>query len=258
MFKNWYGRANGKPRAAVQQLLWLIGLIVAWELVARLKLVNPLLLPSASAVAVRMAVGLWEGTLALQLLQSIGLVLAGLVISSLIGFFLSCLDYFLPVSRPLIKLLNAMFHPLPGVAILPLVLALAGLGLKSVFIVIVHAIVWSSYLSISTGFRSVGQDYVDAALNVGANWWQLVWHILLPISSQQIVTGLKIGWSRGWRALISAEMIFSAIGALGGIGWYLFERRAFMDVTGLYAGICLVILTGVVMENGLFGRWSET
>ncbi len=254
MLKNWYGKDNAANRSVGRQLIWLAIIIAIWELAARLKLVNPLILPSASAVLVRMVTGLWEGTLALQLLQSIGLVLAGLVVGSLIGFMLACLDYFLPFTRPLITLLNAMFHPLPGVAILPLVLAIAGLGLKSVFIVILHAVVWSTYLNLSTGFRSVDPDYIDAALNVGVNSWQLVWHILLPVSGHHVVTGLKIGWSRGWRALISAEMVFSAIGALGGIGWYLFERRAFMDTTGLYAGICLVILTGVLMENILFNR----
>lgn len=254
---NWYGKDNTKTGTFGRQLIWLALLIALWELLSRLEWVNPLILPSASAVAVRMISDLWEGTLALQLLQSIGLVLIGLAVGSLIGFILACLDYFLPFTRPLISLLSAMLHPLPGVAILPLVLAIAGLGLKSVFIVILHAIVWSSFLNISTGFRSVDPDYIDAALNVGVNRWELVWHILLPLSSQQIISGLKIGWSRGWRALISAEMVFSAIGALGGIGWYLFERRAFMDMTGLYAGICLIILTGVLIENTLFNRFDR-
>lgn len=30
-----------------------------------------------------------------------------------------------------------------------------------------------------------------------------------------------------------------------------------MDMTGLYAGICLIILTGVLIENTLFNRFDR-
>lgn len=252
----WMERLIQSRSPLFGQLAWLAGLAAAWEAAARLRLVNPLLLPPVSQVAVRMIQGLWEGTLALQLFQSIALVLAGLVIGSLIGFLMACLEFFVPTSRTLLTLLTAMLHPLPGIAILPVVLAVAGLGLKSVFVIILHAVVWSSFLSLKTGFHSVERNLVDEARVMGAGNWHVTWHVLLPVSRPQVMASLRIGWSRGWRALISAEMVFSAIGSLGGIGWYLFERRSFMDMTGLYAGICLVILTGVFMEQVLFRIWT--
>lgn len=253
----WKATDRQKNEALRWQMIWLAGLALIWEAASRLHLVNPLILPAASDVFLRMLQGIREGTLALQLLQSIALVLAGLAVGSLIGFLMACLEYFMPFSRPLLSLLTAMLHPLPGIAILPIVLAIAGLGLKSVYLVILHSVIWSFFLSMKTGFHSVDSDVIDAALVMGAGKWQLVRHILLPVSQFQVMTGFRIGWSRGWRALISAEMVFSAIGRLGGIGWYLFERRSFMDITGLYAGICLVIITGVLMENVLFRKWSS-
>jgi NitT/TauT family transport system permease protein len=65
---------------------------------------------------------------------------------------------------------------------------------------------------------------------------------------------LKIGWSRGFRALISAEMIIGAISSIGGIGWYMYERRSFMDTTGMYAGIFLVVIVGILIEEVLFNH----
>lgn len=241
--------------AAGTQLLWLVGLLILWEAVSRLGWVNPLILPPVSAVLLHLARGLLDGTLVLQWLQSIGLVLGGLLLGGFAALLMACLDFFFPRTRPVLSLFSSMLHPLPGVALLPLILAVAGIGARAVFLVILHAVVWSAYLGMSTGFQQVDPHLVDVAENMGANRRQLIWHVLLPVTAPHIGAAMRIGWSRGWRALIGAEMIFSAIGTLGGIGWYLFERRAFMDITGLYAGIVLVIATGVVMEQVVFRRW---
>ncbi len=237
--------------------VWLLVFLAIWELIARLNLVNPLLLPRLSNVLIRLAEGLMEGTLLWQWLQSIGLVLAGLAAGTLIGLLLSTLDYFSPTLRTPIELLSAILHPLPGVAILPIVLLIAGLGTPAVMLVIIHATVWSAYLSFQAGFRAVPQAYIDIADNLGAGPFSVFYNVLLPLSENQLISGLKIGWSRGWRALISAEMIFSSIGNLGGIGWYLFERRAFMDIEGVYSAILLMILTGYSVENLLFKGFSQ-
>ncbi|MDD2534142.1 MAG: ABC transporter permease subunit [Eubacteriales bacterium] len=256
MNKNWSSQSNHQPPKTWHQISWLIALIAFWQLIATVKLVNPLILPAFSNVLIRLISGLIEGTLALQLLQSIALVLLGLLVGNLMGLILAASDYFLPHLRPLITLLNAILHPLPGVALLPIVLLIAGLGTPAVLLIIIHATLWSSYLSYLSGFRSVTQEHLDIASNLGAGRLQVLWHVLLPLSKSQLLTGLQIGWSRGWRALVSAEMIFSAIGNLGGIGWYLFERRAFMDIEGVYAGIILIILTGFAMETLVFKKWQ--
>ncbi len=62
-------------------------------------------------------------------------------------------------------------------------------------------------------------------------------------------TGVHIGWARGWRGLISAEMIFGSISQIGGLGWYMYQRRAFMDTAGMYAGIIFVMLIGLIVEG---------
>ena len=76
--------------------------------------------------------------------------------------------------------------------------------------------------------------------------------IRLRASLGYLISGLRIGWARGWRAFISAEMVFGAVGAKGGIGWYILTQRTFMNTAGLFAGIILVIFIGMLVEDGLF------
>ena len=52
-------------------------------------------------------------------------------------------------------------------------------------------------------------------------------------------------------------MVFGAIGSMGGLGWYIFKRRAMMDTAGLFAGILVVAAVGMAMEGLLFERLEK-
>lgn len=238
----------------IQKAFWLLLIIGAWEATARFGGINPLLFPAFSVVAGSLMTGLLKGTLLVQLIQSLTVITAGLATGLVLAIVMAYLDYFSDISQSLLELLASALHPLPGIALLPVVVLWAGVGLKAVFVIIVHAVVWSLFLNIKMGFRQVEQSLVEVAKNYGATDFQLFRHVLMPCSVHALLTGLQVGWSRGWRALISAEMVFGAISSLGGIGWYIYERRAFMDTPGIYAGILLIVLVGVLVEQVLFGK----
>ena len=240
------------------KVFWILVLSAAWEILPLTGRISPLELPRFSSVVRTLVEGLLSGTLILQLGQSLLLIGSGLVVGCFIGLFFSYLGYFHPWMNGLMDVLVAVFHPLPGMALLPVIVLWFGVGFDAVFMVILHAVLWSFYLNMRLGYDLIHKSLIEAARNNGASNWQLYRHVLLPGSVDALYTGLKIGWSRGFRALISAEMIFGAISALGGIGWYMFERRAFGDTEGTYAGILLVAVVGIIAEQLVFGKKVPT
>ena len=82
----------------------------------------------------------------------------------------------------------------------------------------------------------------------------MITQILLPAAFSQALAGLRVGWARAWRALIGAEMVFGAIGATGGLGWFIFKQRAMMNTPALFAGIVLVAGLGMAVEGLVFDR----
>ncbi|VDN49094.1 ABC transporter permease [Petrocella atlantisensis] len=235
--------------------LWVIIGLVLWEVIVRLQWVNPLLMPSLTKIIKKLLGEIIHGSLLLQAFQSVMLIFLALLLGLVIALIMAYLDYFSEIYRSLFEWLASALNPLPGVALLPIVIMWTGVGLKAVFAIIMHGVVWSLYLNIKTGFNEVDDAYIEVAKNHGASHWQMFHYVLLPNSIQATITGLRIGWSRGWRALISAEMIFGAISTIGGIGWYLYERRSFMDSAGMYAGVVLVVLIGLLVEQFIFDRW---
>ncbi|WBW98862.1 ABC transporter permease [Oceanirhabdus sp. W0125-5] len=230
----------------------LLSILIIWQLSSSLKLVNPLSLPSLIEVISALITGLTKGELLMQLFNSIGLILIGLLIGSLITLVMGYLGYFYSFFYENFKMFSAIFHPLPGVALLPIVITWVGIGEKAVLIVILHAVLWPMYINLNLGFNDIDNSLIEAAYNNGATNWQLFIYVLLPGAISSIIAGFRIAWSRAWRALISAEMIFGAIGSIGGIGWFLYEKRAFMDTKGMFAGILLVMVIGILVEQVIF------
>ncbi len=142
------------------------------------------------------------------------------------------------------KALTSIAHPLPGIALLPLVILFFGTGTASILMIVIHAVLWPMVINFNAGFSSVKQTYIDLGRNYEYGRMGIIRHILIPSSWVYVVAGLRIAWARSWRAVISAEMVFGVIGAYGGLGWYIFNKRVFMDTPGMYAGLLVLIIIG--------------
>lgn len=231
---------------------WCLMLLLVWELWVKIFHISPMLFPSVEEVASTLWSDLFHGNLLAQTLSSLWLIGAGLAAASLLALTLCLLSVASPVFKSLTDTLTAMAHPLPGLALLPLIIMWFGTGTRAVGAIIIHSALWPMVLNLTAGFSSVPQIYMDAGRNLSMSPAAITLEIRLRASMGYLLSGVKIGWARAWRALISAEMVFGAVGAKGGIGWYLLNQRTFMDTAGLFAGILLVVLIGIFVEDVLF------
>jgi NitT/TauT family transport system permease protein len=145
-----------------------------------------------------------------------------------------------------------MFNPLPAIALLPLALMWFGLGTTSLLFVLVHSVMWPLALNTFAGFQSVPQTLRMAGQNYGLRGLRFVWQILIPAALPSIVSGLKVGWAFAWRTLIAAEMVFGASSGQGGLGWYVFQHRNELETAQVFAGLVMVVILGLVVENLVF------
>jgi NitT/TauT family transport system permease protein len=240
--------------------------LLVWQLVSRYTAVSPILMPPLEAVAGALFRDLFHGTLFSQLLFSIFLVASGTLIGALFSAALAALVSLGRDARKSVRLLTTVLHPLPGIALLPLVVLWAGTGTPAVLLVMVHSALWPIYLSLQSGIDEIPLRYREMSRNWEMSRGENMLHVVLPAVFPSFLTGVRTGWARSWRALIAAEMVFGAAGFFGGIGWYIFERRVYMDTAGLYAGLALVMAAGVLFDALLFGslerftdrRWGRT
>lgn len=239
-------------KKSVQCGLWIAVLLLVWELSVRITKVSPLLFPSVGKVLHTLVEDLFHGKLLWQTMVSVGILALALLISLVGAFLLAWLSRAGVLAESFVNTLTVVAHPLPGLALLPLIIMWFGTGTGAVLAIVVHSVIWPLLLNIMTGFSEVPEIYTDTGKNLSMSRRAILFEIMLPASAGYIVSGIKIGWARGWRAFISAEMVFGSVGGNGGIGWYIFNQRNFMDTAGLFAGIIVVILIGIFVENVLF------
>ena len=73
---------------------------------------------------------------------------------------------------------------------------------------VIHAVVWPMSRSIIDGFNAVPELYLEVGRNIGLSPVKLIFGVFLPAALPRIFSGIKVGWARAWRGLISAEMMF--------------------------------------------------
>ena len=230
----------------------LLALLAAlWEALGRWQ-DNSLLLPTFLQTAHALADGLLSGELPGHVAVSLAVLLQGYGVGIALAFALTSLAVSSRMGRDLLETLTSMFNPLPAIALLPLALLWFGLGRGSLVFVIVHSVLWPLALNTYAGFRGVPETLRMAGRNYGLGGLCLVLQVLVPAALPAILSGLKIGWAFAWRTLIAAELVFGATSGKGGLGWYIFQNRNELYTDKVFAGLAMVILIGLLVENAVF------
>ena len=193
-----------------------------------------------------------SGELLKAIFFSLALIIGSFIPSLILAFLLAWLAFRFPGFDPWAEKLSALVHPLPGIALLPLLILWTGLGIHIIVLIVIHSVLWPFYINIRSGFRQVPRTWLAVADNNRLSDRERFFSVLIPASFPQIFAGIKIGWARAWRAVISAEMIFGTIGNSGGLGWFIYNKRIFMDTPGMYGGVIILMIIGLVVENLLF------
>lgn len=235
----------------LRKLTILLVLLVLWELAARWQ-DNDLMLPGFLQTLRAFSQDMASGELPAKVVISLGTLLKGYAIGSVLALGLSALAVSTRFGRDLLNILTSMFNPLPAIALLPLALLWFGLGEKSLVFVLIHSVMWPMALNTYAGFLGVSDTLRMAGRNYGLRGGRYVAHILIPAALPSILSGLKIGWAFAWRTLIAAELVFGASSGQGGLGWYIFQNRNELYTDRVFAGLATVIVIGLLVEGLIF------
>lgn len=238
-------------QAWLRKSLIVLALAGLWQL-AGLWTDNDLLLPTFTQTSVAFWQGLTSGELFVRAAATLSVLVKGYLLGIVLAFVLTSLAVSSQLGRDLLSTLTAMLNPLPAIALLPLALLWFGLGEKSLIFVLVHSVLWPLALSTYTGFLAVPETLRMAGRNYGLRGIRYIVLILVPAALPSILAGLRLSWAFAWRTLIAAELVFGTSSGQGGLGWYIFQNRNELYTDRVFAGLALVIILGLLVENLLF------
>jgi len=241
-----------KYKTQIAQVVFVIVCLVAWQIYATQR--DIMGFPTLNAIMEKMIDGFTNPQR--QILSYLGhsliAIVKGLGIGAVFAIVFSGLSVVSSTFNAIYNLIVSIFDLLPGVALLPILMITVGANDTSILILVVHSVIWPMSRNIIDGFKTTPRMYIEAGKNMGLGTLGLVTGVYIPASFASMLSGIKVGWARAWRGLISAEMIFGAAQSAG-IGVYINNARTvWIDYPSVYAAIILIIIVGVIVEYCVF------
>ncbi len=219
----------------------IVGLLLAWELVARLGLVDPIFLSSPSAVLRAGARLFAEGDIWADLRVSGTEFLLGYALAALVGIPLGLatgwwrrLSF---VFGPFIDTLNAV----PRLTLLPLLIIWFGIGIWSKVVVVFLGAVIPILISTHSGVQTNETRFLKVARSFGASEIKILSSIILPGTVPFIFTGLKYGVGRALLGVVVGELY----AATAGVGYMIGAAGNTFQTDVVFFGILTFTLAGL-------------
>ncbi|WP_406253495.1 ABC transporter permease [Streptomyces atratus] len=208
-------------------------------------------LPAPAEVADDLGAAWRAGTLLPALGHSLARCLFGFMASAVIGTLLGLLLARIGPLRTTVGPVLGALQSLPAAALVPVAVIALGESESAVYAVVLLGAVPSIAVGILSAVRQIPPQLLRAARTMGATGRATATHILLPAALPGCVVALKQGWTFGWRALMTAELITST--QLPGIGRMLDEGRNQHDFSLVLAAVVLILALGTAIDVGVFG-----
>jgi taurine transport system permease protein len=242
----------GEGPTVALSTLCVAALLLLWWTSSHFGWAPPLFLPSPDAVWHAFA-DAWNGRIQGGLPLSEHLMWSAIRVFG--AFALACvtavpIGVLMGVSRVARGLLDPpieFYRPLPPLAYLPLVVIWFGIDETAKLIVIWLACFAPIAMAARAGVRSATVEQINAAWSLGANFRQVVLHVVLPAALPEILTGLRIAIGFGWTTLVAAEMV----AATAGLGQMVLNASSFLRTDVVVMGIVLIGAIAWLFDLGM-------
>jgi NitT/TauT family transport system permease protein len=210
-------------------------LALAWELVARLRLVSSAALPPLSKVVVAWIDLLESGDLVTAAAASLLRGGAGLVLAVAIGAALGIVMAWWRPANALLSPLVEMFYPMPKSALIPVTAIWLGFGDGSKILLIFLGCMLPVTLGAFNGARSSDRVLVWSARSMGASRLRMLWDVVVPSAMPELLNGIRTALALAFILLVSSELIV----ARQGLGYLI----GYLGADGNYEAMFAVVLT---------------
>jgi sulfonate transport system permease protein len=245
---------------------WLTGailpavLLVLWEVLARVGVLPPNLLPPPSKVLAT----IWELARTGELWGHIGITLWRVALGFVLGGALATVfGAATGYSRRLFHLLDPLLQGvrnIPSLAWVPLFILWMGIYETSKVVLIAVGVFFPVYLNLMNGIQGVDRKLVEVGRVYRLSGWQLVRRVFLPATLPAYFVGLRSGLGLGWMFVVAAEIM----GANKGLGFLLVDGQMTGRPHTILASILLFAVLGQLTDAALAGlsrrllRWQDT
>ncbi|WP_007515270.1 ABC transporter permease [Pseudofrankia saprophytica] len=234
-----------------------------WWLVAALKIWDPVFVPAPSAVWHQLirtstthdGVRGYNGHFLYEhLLISLRRILLGSALGVVIGVPFGLLVGGVRVARWALEPWLTFLRQLPPLAYFSLLIIWLGIDESPKVWLLVIAAMPPVAVATAAAVGGVHRDFLNGARSLGATRLQLTWHVVLPASLPEILTGIRLGVGVAYTSVVAAE----TVNGIPGIGGMIRDAQRYNQTDVVILGIIVLGLSGIVLDTALsqIQRWA--
>ncbi|KAA6307378.1 NitT/TauT family transport system permease protein, partial [termite gut metagenome] len=221
----------------INTLLGIVLVNLLWLVAARILQMN--VLPDPLTVYVHFG-EVWQRNMAVHLVTSLWRIAAGISIAALIGFVTAL---WMVQNRNAGKLLGAFVYfsyPVPKLALLPVVMLLAGLGDVAKITMIVLIILFQIIVNMRDSLKHIPRESFLMVTSLGAGRKDVFRHVILPAALPDLLSTLRVAVGTA----ISVLFVTETYGTDRGMGYFIVDAWMRINYTEMYAGIVILSMMG--------------
>jgi ABC-type nitrate/sulfonate/bicarbonate transport system permease component len=218
-------------------------MLIAWELFARSGKVTPFMLPRFSVVLEYIYKDAVSGELWINLGLTLYRALTGFVIATAAGIALAMVMSRSKIAHWFFDPIISVGFPMPKIAFLPIIILWLGLYDFSKISIVVFDAIFPVVTATLAGIVAVDKELLWSARNMGAKEHEIMWQVVLPAASPQILTGLQVALPISLIVAIIAEMVMGGYG----LGGAMMGASRFANSPGVFAGIVEIAVVGYAL-----------
>jgi NitT/TauT family transport system permease protein len=228
-----------------------LGGLIAWELISRLFVANPLFLAAPSQIVQAIFSLTLSGEMARHVAISAVEFALGYVIASVIGIGLGFAMASSATAKRALQPWISGLYATPTIALAPLFILWLGIGIWSKVLVVIFLVLFPVTINTEAGLRTTSERLIEMLRSFGASPRQIFLKVSLPSAMPFILAGLKLGIGRGLIGVVVAELF----GSRAGLGRLISQSADAFNMPELFAGVVVLAVAGIVMTAGF--TWLE-
>lgn len=175
--------------------------------------------------------------------RSLWRIAAGLGLAVLVGYPLGVLmGYFKRADRFLSPVVY-LTYPIPKIALLPILMLLAGVGELSKILMIFLIIVFQVVVAVRDAIRTLPVETYYPLYSLGASFPQVFRFVIMPASLPKFITAIRVAMATAVSVLFFTE----TFGTKFGMGYYIMDAWLRVNYLEMYAGIVVLSLMGLLL-----------
>lgn len=220
----------------------LFGLLLLWELAARIGWIDSFITSSPSRI-ISTLLSLGDNQLPMHIAVTLYETLTGFVLGAFGGLLLAILlwqsDRVSRILEPYLVVLNS----LPKIALGPVIIIWVGAGTRAIVVMAVAISMIVTVLEMLEGFRSTDPELIRMAETFGADRRQVFRKIVFPANIPVLFNSLKINIGLSLVGVIAGEFLVSK----AGLGYLIVYGGQVFQLDLVMTGVLILALMAVGM-----------